>query len=190
MAHDTPCRVKSRRETNQKMPVRQSEKRANMCELRAPSFYKTTPPLSIYICRWFYWGVGVGGERGAGAPPALRAATWGGGHVRPRGVSCARPAAFASWYNSRSRTRLPHQATPRITFASNPEKLSCWRLTTYSRKRWRGAYGTAAARNVKFIITELRDRFIGINGVPSKRRSTSARRVGAYYDARSSEWFG
>ena len=80
--------------------------------------------------------------------------------------------------------------TPRITFASNPEKLSCWRLTTYSRKRWRGAYGTAAARNVKFIITELRDRFIGINGFPSKRRSTSARRVGAYYDARSSEWFG
>ena len=63
-------------------------------------------------------------------------------------------------------------------------------LATYSRKRWRGAYGTAAARNVKFIITELRDRFIGINGVPSKRRSTSARRVGAYYDARSSEWFG
>ena len=39
-------------------------------------------------------------------------------------------------------------------------------------------------------ITELRDRFIGINGVPPKRRSTSARRVGAYYDARSSEWFG
>ena len=63
-------------------------------------------------------------------------------------------------------------------------------LATYSRKRWRGAYGTAAARNVKFIITELRDRFIGINRVPPKRRSTSARRVGAYYDARSSEWFG
>ena len=64
--------VKSRRETNQETPVRQSEKRANMCELRAPSFYKTTPPLSIYICRWFYWGVGVGGERRADAPPALR----------------------------------------------------------------------------------------------------------------------
>ena len=72
--------------------------------------------------------LGGGGGRGAVGGRAS-CATWGGGHVRPRGVSCARPAAFASWYNSRSRTRLPHQATPRITFASNPEELSCWRLT-------------------------------------------------------------
>ena len=93
MAHDTPCRVKSRRETNQKMPVRQSEKRANMCELRAPSFYKTNPPLSIYICRWFYWGVGVGGERGAGAPPALR----GGGGMCGHGV-----------FHARGQRHLPH----------------------------------------------------------------------------------
>ena len=119
--------VKSRRETNQEMPVRQSEKRANMCELRAPSFYKTTPPLSIYIYMQVVL-LGGGGGRGAEGGRAS-CATWGGGHVRPRGVSCARPAAFASWYNSRSRTRLPHQATPRITFASNPEKRSCWRLT-------------------------------------------------------------
>ena len=119
--------VKSRRETNQETPVRQSEKRADMCELRAPSFYKTTPPLSIYI----YTGGFIGGWGWAGSggrARLLRYVGWGG-HVRPRGVSCARPAAFASWYNSRSRTRLPHQATPRITFASNPEKRSCWRLT-------------------------------------------------------------
>ena len=97
MAHDTLCRVKSRRETNmetnQETPVRQSEKRANMCELRAPSFYKTKPPLSIYICRWFYWGVGVGGERGAGAPPALR----GGGGMCGHGG-----------FHARGQRHLPH----------------------------------------------------------------------------------
>ena len=80
---------------NQKMPVRQSEKRANMCELRAPSFYKTTPPLSIYICRWFYWGVGVGGERGAGGGRAS-CATWGGG-MCGHGV-----------FHARGQRHLPH----------------------------------------------------------------------------------
>ena len=79
-----------------KMPVRQSEKRANMCELRAPSFYKTTPPPCLYIYAGGFiggWGWAGSGERGAGAPPALR----GGGGMCGHGV-----------FHARGQRHLPH----------------------------------------------------------------------------------
>ena len=84
MTHATLCRVKSRRETNQKIPVRQSEKRANMCELRAPSFYKTTPPLSIYI----YAGGFIGGWGWAGSGGRTRLLRY------VRGGACAATGCF------------------------------------------------------------------------------------------------
>ena len=156
-----------------------------MCELRAPSFYKTNPPLSIYI----YAGGFIGGWGWAGSGGRTRLLRYvGGGACAATGcfMRAASGICLVVSFSQPDKAAAPGHAPHHLRQQPGETQL----LATYSRKRWRGAYGTAAARNVKFIITELRDRFIGINGVPPKRRSTSARRVGAYYDARSSEWFG
>ena len=131
--------------------------------------------------------LGGGGGRGAEGGRAS-CATWGGGACAATGcfMRAASGICLMVSFSQPDKAAAPGHAPHHLRQQPGETQL----LATYSRKRWRGAYGTAAARNVKFIITELRDRFIGINGVPPKRRSTSARRVGAYYDARSSEWFG